>query len=103
MFDNAIFGGVTSQTQALAQLSFGNNVEIKVRSRKDTITGYKKVPLIDNLNVGMYYNFAADSLRWSKLTLNGRSTLFKQLYLTYNFAFDPYVIGGRSIWPSCVS
>ncbi|MBQ6072080.1 MAG: LPS-assembly protein LptD [Bacteroidales bacterium] len=93
MFDNAIFGGVTTQTQALAQLNFGNNLEIKVRSRKDTITGFKKVPLIDNLNVGMYYNFAADSLRWSKLTLNGRSTLFKQLYLTYNFAFDPYIIG----------
>lgn len=98
-FDNAIFGTVNSNTQALAQLSFGNNVEIKVRSRKDTITGFKKVPIIDNLNVAMSYNFAADSLRWSKLTLNGRSTLFRQLYLTYNFAFDPYIIGenGRSV------
>ncbi len=98
-FDNAIFGSVTSGTQALAQLSFGNNVEIKVRSRKDTITGYKKVPIIDNLNISMNYNFAADSLNWSKLTLTGRSTLFKQLYLTYNFAFDPYIIGenGRSV------
>ena len=98
-FDNSIFGSVTSQTQALAMLSFGNNLEIKVRSRRDTITGFKKVPIIDNLNVSMNYNFAADSLRLSKLTLNGRSTLFKQLYLTYNFAFDPYIIGpnGRNI------
>lgn len=92
-FDNAIFGTVTSNTQALAQLSFGNNLEIKVRSRKDTITGFKKVAIIDNLNISMNYNFAADSLKWSKLTLTGRSTIFKQLYLTYNFAFDPYVIG----------
>ena len=47
----------------------------------------------------MNYNFAADSLKLSKLTLTGRSTLFKQLYLTYNFAFDPYIIGpnGRNI------
>ncbi len=98
-FDNAIFGTVSSNTQALAQLSFGNNVEIKVRSRRDTITGFKKIPIIDNLNVAMSYNFAADSLKWSKLTLTGRSTLFKQLYLTYNFAFDPYIIGenGRSV------
>lgn len=98
-YDNAIFGTVGANTQALAQLSFGNNVEIKVRSRKDTITGYKKVPIIDNLNVSMHYNFAADSLNWSKLTLSGRSTLFKKLYLTYNFAFDPYIIGenGRSV------
>lgn len=92
-YDNAIFGSVSATTQALAQLSFGNNVEIKVRSRRDTITGVKKIPIIDNLNVSMNYNFAADSLRWSKLTLTGRSTLFKQLYLTYNFAFDPYIIG----------
>lgn len=98
-YDNAIFGSVYANTQALAQLSFGNNVEIKVRSRKDTITGYKKVPIIDNLNIAMSYNFAADSLRWSKLTLTGRSTLFRQLYLTYNFAFDPYIIGpnGRNV------
>lgn len=98
-FDNAIFGSVAANTQALAQLSFGNNVEIKVRSRRDTITGYKKIPIIDNLNVSMSYNFAADSLKLSKLTLTGRSTLFKQLYLTYNFAFDPYIIGpnGRNV------
>ena len=67
-------------------------VKIKVRSRKDTITGYKKIPIIDNLNINMNYNFAADSLNWSRLTLSGRSTLFRQLYLTYGLSFDPYVI-----------
>ena len=91
-YDNAIFGTVTSNTQALATLSFGNNLEIKVRSRKDTITGFKKIPIIDNLNINMSYNFAADSLNWSKLTFSGRSTLFKQLYLTYGLTLDPYVI-----------
>ena len=97
LYDNAIFGSVSRNTQALVQLSFGNNVEIKVRSRRDTITGYKKVPIFDNLNVSMNYNIAADSLRWSKLSINGRSTLFKQLYLTFNFLFDPYVIDNRGV------
>lgn len=91
-YDNAIFGTVTNNTQALAQVSFGNNLEIKVRSRRDTITGFKKIAIFDNLNVGMSYNFAADSLNWSRLTINGRSTIFQQLYLTFNFAFDPYII-----------
>lgn len=91
-YDNAIFGTVTSNTQALASISFDNNLEIKVRSRKDTITGYKKIPIIDNLNINMNYNFAADSLNWSRLTLSGRSTLFRQLYLTYGLSFDPYII-----------
>lgn len=97
MYDNAIFGSVNAHTQALAQISFNNNLEIKVRSRRDTVTGYKKIPIIDNLNVSMYYNFAADSLNWSKLTISGRSTLFKQLYLTYSFAFDPYIIGENGV------
>lgn len=91
-YDNAIFGSVSNNTQALVQLSFGNNVEIKVRSRRDTITGFKKIPIFDNLNVSMNYNFAADSLNWSRLAINGRSTLFRQLYLTFNLSFDPYVI-----------
>ena len=98
-YDNSIFGTGPSRMTARAQISFGNNLEIKVRSRKDTITGLKKIPLIDNFNISMYYDFAADSLNWSLLTMSGRSTLFKQLYLTYSFIFDPYSINqeGRRV------
>ena len=92
IYDGAIFGNGTQQTQALVQLSFGNNIEIKVRSKRDTITGFKKISLFDNLNISMHYNIAADSLNWSTLNVSGRSTLFKQLYLTFNFVFDPYII-----------
>ena len=94
-YDNSIFGGGNTRMQARMQVSFGNNLEIKVRSRKDTITGLKKVPLIDNFNISMYYDFAADSMRWSTFSMSGRSTLFKQLYLTYSFIFDPYSIDGN--------
>ena len=98
-YDNAIFGSGNNRMQARAQLSFGNNLEIKVRSRKDTITGLKKVPIIDNFNISMYYDFAADSLKWSVFSMSGRSTLFKHLYLTYSFIFDPYSINesGRRV------
>ncbi len=94
-YDNSIFGGGNNRMSARAQVSFGNNLEIKVRSKKDTITGMKKIPIIDNFNISMYYDFAADSLNWSLLTLSGRSTLFKQLYLTYSFIFDPYSINSE--------
>ena len=94
-YDNSIFGPGTSRMSARAQISFGNNLEIKVHSKKDTITGMKKIPLIDNFNISMYYDFAADSMNWSTLTMSGRSTLFKQLYLTYSFIFDPYSINNE--------
>ena len=96
-FSNSLFGGVSNHTSAIASLNIANNVEMKVRSRKDTITGMKKVVLLDNLTVGCYYNFAADSLRWSPLTISGRTTLFKQLYITFSVAFDPYCYNERGI------
>ena len=98
-YDNSIFGSGNNRMTARAQISFGNNLEIKVRSKKDTITGLKKVPIIDNFNISMYYDFAADSMKWSLLTMSGRSTLFKHLYLTYSFLFDPYSINenGRRV------
>ena len=98
-YDNSIFGAGNTRMTARAQVSFGNNLEIKVKSKKDTITGLKKIPIIDNFNISMYYDFAADSMNWSLLTMSGRSTLFKQLYLTYSFIFDPYSINenGRRV------
>lgn len=91
-YNNSIYGGTSNATQAITRLSFNNNIEIKVRSKKDTITGTKKIPIFDNLTIAMGYDFAADSLRWQPLTISGRSTLCKQLNITFNLSFDPYVI-----------
>ncbi len=71
--------------------SLSNNLEMKVRSRKDTITGMKKVMLIDNFSIGTSYDLARDSLRWSPLTLSARTTLFKKLQVQYSASFDPYI------------
>ena len=74
-FSGAIFGGVSSQTQAISRFSISNNIEIKVASRKDSITGMKKITLIENLTLSAGYDFAADSLQWSTLDISGRSSL----------------------------
>ena len=91
-FDNSIYGGVSGQSRALTQLSFDNNLEIKVHSRRDTITGTKKVAIFDNISISMGYDFAADSLRWQPLRISGRSTIWKQLNITFSLSFDPYII-----------
>lgn len=98
-FENSIFGGVPQRSSAIARLSISNNLEMKVRSKKDTITGTKKVVLLENLTLSTYYNFLADSLKWAPLTISGRTTLLKQLYITFSVAFDPYCYGdnGRRI------
>ena len=97
-FNNSMYGGASGQTRALTQLTFNNNIEIKVRSKRDTITGTKKIAIFDNLAISMGYDFAADSLRWQPLRISGRSTLWKQLNITFSLAFDPYIIqNGRRI------
>ncbi len=65
---------------------------MKVRSLKDTVTGTKKVMLIEDFSIGTNYNFAIDSLNLARLTMTGRTTLFKKLILNYASTYDPYAL-----------
>lgn len=77
--------------------SLSNNLEMKVKSKKDTLTGVKKVMLIDNLSLSSSYDLAKDSLRWSTLNISARTTLFKKLQISYSSAFSPYAINDKGI------
>ncbi|NDK57016.1 putative LPS assembly protein LptD [Pontibacter fetidus] len=74
-------------------LSFGitNNLEMKVKSKTDT-TGkaFEKVSLIDNFGIRGAYNFAADSLKMSQITMNLNTRLFKVVNIGFNSSFTPY-------------
>jgi len=92
IFNNPIFGAPSLGKNSLIIFNLNNNLEMKVRSKKDTISGFKKIVLIDNFNLGCSYNLAADSLNWSKINMSGRTALFKGLDLRYSAVFDPYII-----------
>ena len=64
-------------------------IEMKVRSDKDS-TGFKKISLIDKLSLGMSYNMAADSFKWSDLSVGLRLKLSKSYTLNLNGQFDTY-------------
>jgi hypothetical protein len=92
IFDGSVYGSPASGKQGSLNFSLSNNFEMKVRDRNDTITGDRKVVLIDNLSLSMSYNMAKDSLRWSPLSISGRTKLFKNLDIRYASAWDPYVL-----------
>lgn len=97
-FASSIYGGATSsRQQAIAKLSFGNNVEMKIKSKKDTITGTKKIAIFDNLSLNTGYDFAADSMNWQALSISGRTALLNFLDITFNLGFDPYIINEQGI------
>ena len=90
MFQHGIFGAPSSGKSGLVTLSLANNLEMKVKSDKDT-TGVKKISLIENLTLSQSYNFAADSLRLSNLQANIMLRLVKNFNLNLNTTWDPYV------------
>ncbi len=73
--------------------SLANNLEAKVRSKKDTANGgEKKIKLIDNFNISGSYNFLADSMKLSTINMSLNTNLFEKLALNFTAIFDPYMI-----------
>jgi len=58
--------------------SIGNRFESKIQSRSDSTS--RIVSLVNNLTFAGSYNLAADSLKWSRITVSGaRLALFKKV------------------------
>lgn len=89
-FDRTPFGGASTSRVGAMNFSLSNNVEMKVTSKKDT-TGYRKISLIDNLTLSSSYNMLADSLNWSDISASMRLKLTKEIGLSINANFTPYV------------
>ncbi|HQD09695.1 MAG TPA: putative LPS assembly protein LptD, partial [Flavihumibacter sp.] len=71
--------------------TFDNNLEMKLRSKTDTTDGgIKKVKLIDGFGFTGSYNFLADTMKLSPISLYLRSTLFQKVNLTASATMDPY-------------
>lgn len=91
-FDGSLYGSPPGQKSGRLNFSFGNNLEIKVRSKKDTVTGMKKVVLIENLTFSGNYDFARDSMNMSFLSVRGRTKIWKNMSLMYSSKWDPYSV-----------
>ncbi len=89
-FQHGIFGQSASQgRQGVVTVSLANNLEMKVKSDKDT-TGYKKVSLIENFTISQSYNFAADSMNWSNVNTSILLRLVRNFNLNLSATWDPY-------------
>lgn len=98
-YQNSIYGTPPDGKSGSLNFSLSNNLEVKVRSKRDTVTGTRKVKLIESLSINGSYDLARDSLRWSSLNVSGRTTLFKNLQIQYTGRWSPYAIDslGRMI------
>ncbi len=89
IYDGTIYGGPAPNKQGQASFSLTNNLEMKIKGNSDTVSS-RKVVLIENLTFATAVDFTKDSMQWVPLSISGRTTLFKRLYVTYNSTWDPY-------------
>jgi lipopolysaccharide assembly outer membrane protein LptD (OstA) len=89
-FEGSLFGSPPGAKSGRIGFSLANNLEIKVPSKKDTITGLKKIKLIESFSISGNYDFAKDSLNMSYITMSGRTTLWKNFNIQYGSVWDPY-------------
>ena len=93
-YEGALYGYPTGKKQGMVNMSVSNNVEMKVKSDKDS-TGMKKISLIDELSGSLSYNFAAKTRPWSDLNMRVRLKLTESYtfsmaanFATYAYKFD---------------
>jgi lipopolysaccharide transport LptD-like protein len=99
LFENGIYDDApTGGKQMALSYKIDNIFEAKYWSDRDSSA--KKFKLFDNIATTGNYNFAADSLKWSTIRINGTTRLFKGVTtLNLSSEFDPYAINeeGRRI------
>ncbi|HMP87016.1 MAG TPA: putative LPS assembly protein LptD, partial [Lacibacter sp.] len=90
-FEGSMFGGFSEGRSGFVSLTLDNNLEMKVRSKKDTSeSGLKKVRLVDGFGMSTGYNLLADSFALSDFNFYFRSNLFEKISLTANANVSPY-------------
>ena len=106
-YSSGIYSYPSGTKQGMITMSVSNNVEMKVKSDRDT-TGERKISLIDELYGALSYNMAAETRPWSNLNTRIRLKLTKNytfsmaaVFATYAYAFDKngrVVTSDRTEW-----
>ncbi len=93
IFEGQPYGYPSKGRVGALSFSLGNNLEMKVRDDKDTTgTGDKKIKLIDNLSASASYNFFADSMNLSNISISANTTIFEKMSINANMSLDPYAV-----------
>ncbi|MBK7885268.1 MAG: hypothetical protein IPJ81_16925 [Chitinophagaceae bacterium] len=92
LYDGSVFGAFSEGKFGGITFGLDNNIQMKVRNRKDTTEGaVKKISLIDGLSINGSYNFLRDSFKLDPLSISFRSNILDKINITGNATIDPYL------------
>jgi hypothetical protein len=92
-----VFGTPGVGQQGMVNFNLINNLEAKVRSSKDTVTGFNKIKIFENINISASHNIFAEQFKWTPLMVSGRTRLFNNVDLLFGSSIDPYALGADSL------
>ena len=93
--ENGVFGSPPQGASGVINFSLGNNLEMKVPDKNDTVEGMRKIVLLEAFNISSGYDLARDSINWQPLRLTARTTLFKKLLINFSASYTPYVLNEK--------
>ncbi len=88
-YQNSLYGVPGKGKTGSISWDISNNIEMKVRSDKDS-TGYRKLSIIDELGASMSYNMAAKVRPLSDLSVRLRLKWWKKYTFNMNAVFATY-------------
>jgi lipopolysaccharide assembly outer membrane protein LptD (OstA) len=79
-------------TETSGQITFGinNTFELKNKSSKDSITGFKKTRIVDALSFSGSYDLLKDSMKLSQIASSLRINPVERISIVANAQFSPY-------------
>ncbi len=98
-YQGFVYGTPSAGQNASVSFALSNNVEMKVKTKKDTTDKARKVVIFDNISLNSSYNFLADSFQLAPVRISARTKIFnKKLDISFNSTLDPYIYQLDSIY-----
>ena len=99
-YERSIYNVGNASASSFLTFGVNNSMEIKSKSAKDTLTGFRKIRIIDQFSITGNYDFNKDSMKLSNLQLNLRISPFTWVNFVANAGFSPYswnTVSGKSL------
>jgi len=85
-----MYSSSSIRNQALITFGFNNTFELKRKSDKETITGFKKTKIIDAFSINGQYDLLKDSMKLSDMSLSLRINPVPSLNFVASSNLSPY-------------
>jgi len=89
-FERSVYSSNVTRSAGLVSFGINNTFELKTKSEKDTVTGFRKTRIIDAFSITGAYDLMKDSMQLSDLSLNLRISPFEWFNFVATSSFSPY-------------